>query len=325
MTTPEYSIVIPTFNEASNLAQLSENLIELMERLDGPCEVIFVDDGSTDKSFAKMMEIRGADPRFKIIRLSRNFGQQCALTAGMEASLGRAVITMDADLQHPVETVLEMALAWKKGFDIVYGMKLFDKKESVMKRWTAKVFYWVLKKLSSSDMPIHVGDFRLVDRKVIEVVRQFPEKNRYLRGLYSWIGFRQLGIPYHCEKRFSGDSKYSWTKMIRLALDGIAGFSDKPMKFSFFTGLGLFLLVPLTFALLLILVPDEKQSLVWNFSIFLLLFLCSLQFCFLGTMGIYLLRVHEQVLGRPIFIISETVGIERFTRDSNRVHHLQSL
>ncbi|MBO0838644.1 MAG: glycosyltransferase family 2 protein, partial [Actinobacteria bacterium] len=221
----KYSIVIPIYNEQESLPALVDRLRPVMDKLDGPAEVVLVDDGSRDCSYPLMIEVNRRDPRFKIVQLSRNFGHQIAITAGMDAASGEAVVVMDADLQDPPEVILQLAERWQEGYEVVYAVREQREGESLFKRKTATMFYGMQRRFAEVDQPAEVGDFRLIDRKALDAFLQMRERNRYVRGMFSWIGYRQTAVPYRRASREAGESKYPLRKMLRLALDGFIGFS----------------------------------------------------------------------------------------------------
>ena len=203
-----YSIVIPVFNEEESFGVLAGRLRGVMGKLDGPAEVVLVDDGSRDRSYELMVAAHAEDPRFKVLQLSRNFGHQIAITAGMDVAAGQAVIVMDADLQDPPEVILEMAARWREGFEVVYAVREHRAGETLFKRKTATLFYGIQRRLAEIEQPVEVGDFRLVDRKALDAFLQMRERNRYVRGMFSWVGFRQTAVPYRRASRAAGESKY---------------------------------------------------------------------------------------------------------------------
>ena len=243
---PEYSLVVPIFNEEQTLSELVRRLRLLLDRLDASAEVVLVDDGSSDGSYDLMVAAREADSRFKVLRLSRNFGHQIAITAGMDVAAGNAVIVMDADLQDPPEVVLEMAARWREGFDIIYGVREARPGETRFKKTTASAFYRLLRRISNIDVPLDVGDFRLVDRRALEAFKAMRETNRYVRGMFSWIGFRQVGVSFQRDERFAGDTKYHLTKMVKFATDGVVSFSAAPLRLALNLG---FIVSALSFTL----------------------------------------------------------------------------
>ncbi len=227
---PTYSFVIPVRNEEEVLPELQRRLEKVAGQLDGSCEFILVDDASTDGGRELMAALRDRDPRVKLLFLSRNFGHQLAISAGLDHADGDAVIIMDADLQDPPEAVLEMAALWREGWEVVHGVRSRRRGESRFKIWTARLFYRLLRRLSEIDLPLDAGDFRLVDRRVAEIVRAMPEPHRYLRGLFAWVGFRQTSIRYERDARYGGETKISLSQMIGFAIDGILSFSVAPLR-----------------------------------------------------------------------------------------------
>ena len=226
---PTYSLVIPVHDEQDSLRELYRRLDEVFPQLDGEVEVLFVDDGSTDLSYPLMLELHRLDPRFKVIHLARNFGHQLAITAGIELARGDAVVVMDGDLQHPPELLPELAARWREGYDVVYGV-MTERPEGWMKRITARVYYRMLRKLTTVEIPAAAGDFRLADRRVVDAFRAMPERNRFVRGMFAWLGHRQIAVPYAVPERFAGSSKYTLPRMIRLATDGLVSFSTAPLR-----------------------------------------------------------------------------------------------
>src|SRR6202795_2472566 len=240
-----YSIVVPVFNEEAVLPILLRRLDMLMDGLDGPAETIFVDDASTDCSSIILQAKAKDDPRCRYIGLSRNFGHQIAITAGMDAAAGQAVIIMDADLQDPPEVVGDMIARWRDGYEIVYGRGLSREGESKIKRSTANLFYRILARLSSINIPRDVGDFRLIDRKVLEAFRAMPERDRFVRGMFAWLGFRQTEVTFHRLPRLAGETKYPFWRMLRLAVNGALSFSDAPLRLAIWCGLAVSVLAML--------------------------------------------------------------------------------
>jgi glycosyltransferase involved in cell wall biosynthesis len=231
-----YSIVIPIFNEEAVLPILLRRLDVLMDGLDAPSEAILVDDGSSDCSSIVLEAKSKSDPRYRYIKLTRNFGHQIAITAGMDACTGKAIVVMDGDLQDPPEIVGDMIRRWKEGFDVVYARRLSREGEGAFKRWTAGLFYKLLGRLSSIDIPGDVGDFRLIDRKVLDAFRSMPEQDRFVRGMFAWLGFRQTEVAFHRPAREAGETKYPFWKMLRLAVNGMLGFSDAPLRLTIWLG-----------------------------------------------------------------------------------------
>ena len=309
METVTYSIVIPVYNEDQLIPDLIERLQGVMHRLDGPAEVVLVDDGSRDASYAMMVAASEQDSRIKVLQLSRNFGHQAAITAGMDFASGRAVVVMDADLQDPPEVILEMARRWQEGYEIVYAIRERREGERVLKKATARLYYGLLRRLAEVDQHVDVGDFRLVDRKALDAFLRLRERNRYVRGMFCWIGFRQIAVPYTRATRQAGRSKYSLRKMLRLASDGIVGFSSAPLRLGIavgmFMALGAVAYGAVAIALKLAglpYVPGYASLLVT------ITFLSGIQLIVIGIIGLYLARVYDETRGRPLYLVRETRG-----------------
>jgi glycosyltransferase involved in cell wall biosynthesis len=308
---PEYSIVVPVFNEAETLGELTRRLGELLDRLDGPGEVIYVDDGSTDRSYELMLEAHHGDPRFKVIRFSRNFGHEMATTAGLDAASGAATVVMDADLQDPPEVILELAARWREGYDVVYAVRAERPGETRLKKLTSVAFYRVLQRMTEIEMPLNVGDFRLIDRRALDAFRSMREQNRYVRGMFSWVGFRQVGVPFHRDERYAGETKYRYGKLLRLAIDGIVSFSGYPLRFALNLG---FVVAGISFLLACVFVTMKFAG-FWevpglaSIAVFVA-FLGGIQLFLLGIVGEYIARIHDEVKRRPLYLVSETRGLE---------------
>jgi polyisoprenyl-phosphate glycosyltransferase len=308
---PQYSLVLPIYNEEETIPELVRRLGLLIERLDGDAEVILVDDGSSDSSYEVMVAARELDPRFKLLRLSRNFGHQIAVTAGLDVASGDAVIVMDADLQDPPEVALELAARWREGYEVVYAVRQERHGESRFKRTTAAVFYRVFKRMSDVDVPLDVGDFRLVDRRALDAFRSMRESNRYVRGMFSWIGYRQVGVPFQREERFAGETKYPLRKMLKFATDGIVSFSAYPLRLALTLG---FLVSAFSFVLGLVFLVSSIAGLysvpgLASVAVFVA-FLGGIQLLLLGIMGEYIARIHDEVKGRPLYLVSDSRGVE---------------
>src|SRR5262245_33177067 len=307
---PAYSIVLPVFNEEATLPELVRRLEELLGRLDGPSEVILVDDGSSDQSYVLMLAAREADERFKVLRLSRNFGHQVAITAGIDVAAGDAVIVMDADLQDPPEVVVELAERWREGYDVVYGVREERTGDSRFKKATASGFYRVFRRLSEVDVPLDAGDFRLVDRRALEAFKTMRESNRYVRGMFGWIGFRQGEVRFQRDERYAGETKYPLTKMVRFATDGIVSFSSAPLRLALNVG---FVVSALSFLLGIVFLVSKLAGL---YSVpglasvaVLVAFLGGIQLLVLGVMGEYIARIHDEVKGRPLYLVRDAHGL----------------
>ena len=308
-----YSIVIPVFNEEAVLPVLLRRLDQLLARLDEPAEAIFVDDGSKDSSPLVLQDLARRDPRFRYIGLSRNFGHQVAITAGMDAAQGNAIIVMDADLQDPPEIVEQLIAKWKEGYDVVHARRLSRAGESPFKRATAHVFYRLLGSISSVGIRADVGDFRLIDRKVLDALRQMPEQDRFVRGMVAWLGFRQTEVTFHRLERAAGETKYPLFKMVRLALSAALGFSDAPLRLAIWSGLtvsGLALLYG-GWVMLLWLTNDPHLIAGWSSTIVVVSLLCGMNMLMTGIVGLYVGRIHAEVKQRPLYVVQKRMGFER--------------
>ena len=308
-----YSIVVPIFNEEAVLPILLRRLdILLGEELDGPAEVILVDDGSTDCSSIVLDAKARQDSRYRYIGLSRNFGHQIAITAGIDASSGDAVIVMDADLQDPPDLVHAMIERWKEGYDVVNARRLTRDGDSAFKRLSAQAFYRLLGKLSSIDIPNEVGDFRLMDRKVVEAFRTMPERDRFVRGMVAWLGFRQGEVTFHREARIAGETKYPLRKMLRLASSGMLGFSDLPLRLSIWVGFAVsgFAVLYGLYAIGLKLFTDSTVT-GWSSTIVIVSFMCGINMLMTGIVGLYIGRIHAEVKHRPLYVIGRRTGFDR--------------
>jgi len=305
-----YSIVVPLFNEEEVLNYTYSRLKKVMDSLNTKYEVIMVNDGSRDKTSYLAKEICQKDNSFKLINFSRNFGHQTAITAGMDFSKGEAIIVIDADLQDPPEIIPKMIEEWKNGYEVVYARRISRQGETFFKKATSSLFYRTLNKLSDISIPNDVGDFRLIDKKVKEALLKIPEHNRYIRGLISWLGFKQTAVEFVREKRFAGETKYPIRKMIKLAVDGITSFSYKPLKFG--TSIGIFLsFFSLIFALVVVLLRTfniVNMEPGWASLMSVMLFFFGVVLIMLGIIGEYIARIFEEVKGRPLYIISEKIG-----------------
>lgn len=307
-----YSIVIPILDEAETLPELESRLAALFERLDGPCEAILVDDGSTDGSFELMAAMNLRDPRFRVVRLSRNFGHQIAITAGLDAASGEAVVVMDGDLQDPPEVVLQMVERWRQGFDVVYAVRKARAGEPRGRQLRAALFYRLLRRLADTEIPVDVGDFRLVDRRALEAFRSMRETNRYVRGMFSWVGFRQTSVEFVREERQCGVTKYPLRKLVKLGADGLLGFSDVPLRLALQLG---FIISGLSFLMGALAIAAKAAGLYavpGMASLFVLMsFLGGIILVVLGVQGQYIARIHEEVKNRPLYLIQDLRGFER--------------
>ncbi|MCC9294298.1 glycosyltransferase family 2 protein [Clostridium sp. WLY-B-L2] len=304
-----YSVVVPLYNEELVIDESYKRLKEIMDTTSEGYEIIFVNDGSRDRTREKTEKICSTDKNIKLVNFSRNFGHQPAITAGMRVSQGEAVIVIDADLQDPPEVIPEMIEKWKQGYDVVYGKRAKREGESFFKKLTAGVFYRLLKSMTSIDIPVDTGDFRLIDRKVCDVLNSLPEKNRYVRGLVSWIGYRQTYVEFIRQERFAGDTKYPLKKMFKLAFDGITSFSYKPLVMSGYLG-GISFFIGIIMLIMGLINSAAKGLELINFqfliSVDLIMFGIVL-FC-IGIIGQYIGRIFDECRGRPNYIIENIVN-----------------
>jgi dolichol-phosphate mannosyltransferase len=308
---PRLSIVTPVHNEQESLEELFRRLQEVLDELGDSAEVIVVDDGSRDSSYSLAAAMNTADPRFKAVQLSRNFGHQVAITAGLDLALGDAVIVMDSDLQHPPELIPELVARWREGFDIVYAIREDRGRESWGKRTSARLYYRLLRRLVEVDMPPNAGDFRLVDRRALNAFRSLRESNRYVRGMFSWIGYRQTGIPYQGVDRVGGTTKYTFSRMVKLAADGILSFSTAPLRLVLHVGLFVSLCALGIFVYAVIAKIAGSASLPgWASLLGVTAFLGGIQLLTLGMLGLYVGRIYEEVKQRPLYLVREMRGIE---------------
>ena len=306
---PVLSLVVPMFNEAGNLDRLFDRLAVVMADLGESYEIVCVDDGSRDDTVARALEHRRRDPRIKVVELSRNFGKELALTAGLRHTSGQAVVMIDADLQHPPEVIKDMMREWRQGFEMVIAVRRHRDDESAVKRLAAKVFYEVFGRVSEVRLPPGAGDFRLLDRKVVKVLNAMPEHARFMKGLYAWVGFRQTIIPFDVAERSHGETKFNLFRLWRLAIDGITSFTSVPLKVWTFMGM-----LVASFALLYGLLFIVKTLILgidvpgYPSLIVAITFFSGVQLISLGVIGEYLGRVFAEVKNRPLYVVREAHG-----------------
>ena len=308
---PVYSLVVPIYNEEAVLPILLHRLDTLLAKLDGPAEVIFVDDGSRDAGSIVAAGRARDDRRYRYLALSRNFGHQIAITAGMDVARGDAVVVMDADLQDPPEIVLKLAETWREGYDIVYAQRLSREGETPFKRWTSTLFYRFLQAMTKVDIPRDVGDFRLVDRKALDAFKAMPERDRFVRGMFGWMGFRQTAVPFHREARAAGETHYPLSKMLRLAFDGIVSFSDVPLRLALWLG-AIVSAGSLAFGGWVLVEAMTSATFVagWASTVVLLSLLSGVNLLMTGVVGLYVGRIHSEVKQRPLYVVGHAVGFE---------------
>jgi dolichol-phosphate mannosyltransferase len=305
-----YSFVIPLLDESETVDELCRRLVEVMGQLDGPAEVVFVDDGSTDDTFERLVAWHERDARFRTVRLSRNFGHQLAITAGLTHAEGDAVVIMDGDLQDPPEVALDMARRWREGAQVVYAVREERAGESWFKKASASGYYRLLTRFSDVPIPADAGDFRLVGRDALDAVLRMPEHQRYLRGMFAWVGFDQTSVTYARDARFAGTTKFRLARMVRFATDGLLSFSAAPLRLvlrlGFLVSILSFLagLAAVAWKLLGSSVLPGWASIVVGFS-----FITGIQLIVLGVIGEYIARIYEEVKGRPLFLTREGIGL----------------
>ncbi|WHZ24620.1 MAG: Glycosyltransferase [Nitrospira sp.] len=306
------SVVVPVYNEREGLQEFYDRTKRVLLDVNGlDHEIIFVDDGSCDGSAQVITQFVGQDARVRLLKLSRNFGHQIAITAGIDAARGHAVVVIDADLQDPPEVIVRFIEKWKEGYDVVYGVRETRDGETLLKVWTASIFYRILKALINLDIPVDVGDFRLMSRRVVEHLKAMQERDRFVRGLVSWIGFMQIGLTYHRDKRYAGETKYPYRKMIRFALDGITSFSSIPLKMATIMGY-LTSLVAFAYACSVIVQKFMGYTVQgWATIMVGLLFLGGVQLICLGILGEYIGRIFNETKGRPLYIIDHEARSDR--------------
>ena len=304
------SVVIPCFNEEEVIGETIDRLLYFCNKTENiNIELIFVDDGSKDNTLVLLKKISETDNRVKIISLGRNFGHQVAVTAGIDSTNGDAIVLIDADLQDPPEVIGDMIHKWRQGYDVVYGTRIDRAGESTFKRAAAKGFYRLLNKLSDVPIPLDTGDFRLMSRKVVDVLKNMPEKDRFIRGMVSWVGFKQTGVLYKREKRFAGESKYPLRKMLRFAIDGILSFSSKPLKISVWIGLicAFLGLVGIVYVIYSRIFSDTWVE-GWTALMIVILFMGSIQLVSIGILGEYIGRLYNESKKRPLYTVEEYIG-----------------
>ena len=308
-TPPVLSLVVPMFNESANLDKLFARLAEVMAGIGESYEIVCVDDGSRDDSVARALEHRRRDGRIKVVELSRNFGKELALTAGLHHAGGRAVVMIDADLQHPPEIIKDMLDQWRQGFEMVIAVRRDREGENPVRRVAAKAFYDLFGRVSEVRLPQGAGDFRLLDRKVVDVLNAMPEHSRFMKGLYAWVGFRQTIIPFDVAERVHGETKFNLFRLWRLAIDGITSFTLVPLKVWTFVGMlvaGFALLYGFVFVIKTLILGIDVPG--YPSLIVAITFFSGVQLISLGVIGEYLGRVFSEVKNRPLYVVREAHG-----------------
>jgi len=309
VVSPDCSIVIPVFNEEQNIPELYTRLNAVVATLPLSFEFVFVDDGSSDRTFHQLVALHQRDTRVKIIRLSRNFGHQIALTAGMRYAHGAAVITMDGDLQHPPELIPTLIQKWQAGYEVVYTIRKETHGVGLTKSLTSALFYRLVRRLTTVNIPPAAPDFRLLDRRAVDSFNRMDEHARFIRGMISWLGFSQIGVEFVAEPRYAGQSKYTLRKMFQFALDAIFAFSGTPLRLTAYVGFmisGLAFLYGMYAIAITILRPDVVRG--WSSTILVILLLGGFQLLSLGIIGEYLDRIYTETKRRPLFLVQQLIG-----------------
>lgn len=307
----ELSVVVPLYNEELNIDYLFERLVTVLSRLNMKYEIICVNDGSKDNTLERLIEYHHQNPEIKVVNLSRNYGKEIALSAGLDYANGNAVVPIDADLQDPPELIAELVEKWREGYDVVYATRRSREGESWVKRFTANVFYRTLDSISSVPIPRDTGDFRLLDRRVVDALKQMPERNRFMKGLFAWVGFKQTSVLYDRPSRYKGETTWNYWQLWNLAIDGFTSFSFIPLKV--WSYIGLLVAMPsffyATFLVIRTLIfgvdfPGYASIMV------AILFLGGVQLVSLGIIGEYIGRVYEEVKRRPLYLVRESYGFD---------------
>lgn len=312
MTTPQYSFIIPVYNEEETLPEMYRRVSAIMDRMDDIVELIFINDGSRDRTLTMLQELHQQDHRVCYLSFARNFGHQIAVTAGLNFARGQVIVVLDGDLQDPPELIPDMVEKWRQGYQVVYAQRLKRHREGWFKRFTAYAFYRVLKYLADVDIPTDTGDFCLMDRQVVNILNGMPERNRYIRGLRSWVGFRQTAVKFDRDPRFAGEVKYTFRKSLALAINSLVSFSKVPLRLATYIGLISAFLALIMVCLVIYWRLVQPHSPVTGFATILvaIFFLGAVQLVSIGILGEYIGRIYEEVKGRPLYTLAEVAGFE---------------
>jgi polyisoprenyl-phosphate glycosyltransferase len=312
---PTLSVVAPVFNEEQILPELYRRVSEVLDGAGLDWELVMINDGSRDRSPEIMAELHAKDPRVKVIDFARNFGHQVAITAGTDYARGDAIVIIDADLQDPPEVILDLLAKWREGYEVVYAIRSERKGETWFKEFTAKAFYRIIYQITDINIPMDTGDFRLMDRKVVDAIKTMREKHRFMRGMSVWVGFKQTGVYYVRAERYAGETKYPLKKMFKFALDGITSFSYFPLQLATYVGFisaGIAILGII--AAIILRLAGSHALLGQATTLVAVLFLGGVQLIFLGIIGEYLGRIYDEVKGRPLYIVRDALGFEEGER-----------
>lgn len=307
----KYSIVVPVYNEEEIINKTYSRLKEVISKTNEDYELIFINDGSVDSTYALISSIVEKDSHIKLLSFSRNFGHQIAISAGLEHAEGDAVIVIDADLQDPPEIILEMIKKWKEGYEVVHGKRIRRDGDPMLKKIAINIFYRLLKRLTNCDIPVDVGDFRLIDKRVCNIIKNLPEKNRYLRGLVSWVGFKQTCVEYIRLGRIGGESKYPLNKLIGLALSGITSFSYKPLRIATYMGFTLSVCSFLYLIYALYSKIAKNTPIGWTSLVVTNALFYGIVLIILGIFGEYIGKIYEETKGRPLYIVKDKIGFKK--------------
>jgi polyisoprenyl-phosphate glycosyltransferase len=306
MKIPTFTIIAPIYNELENIPELYPRVRDVMDQTGEPWELILVDDGSTDGSTDVIRKLAENDSRVRPVIFARNFGHQIAVTAGVDYSRGEAVVIIDADLQDPPEVILDLINKWREGYEVVYAVRAEREGESWFKKVTASLFYRIIYRITDVDIPLDTGDFRLMDKKVVAVMKQMREKHRFLRGMSAWVGFKQIGVAYKRKPRLSGETKYPFNKMVKLALNAVTSFSYFPLQMATYLGFIAAGLSVLAIPIVAILRLTTGTALLGQATtLIIVLFLGGVQLISLGIIGEYIGRIYDEAKGRPLYIVAE--------------------
>jgi len=314
---PKYTIIAPVYNEKESLPELYRRVSQVMNSTKESWELVIVDDGSTDGSTDEIRSLAEKDSHVQPVIFARNFGHQIAVTAGLDYSRGDAVVIIDADLQDPPEVILDLIAKWKENYQVVYAVRTEREGETWFKKTTASMFYRLIFKITDVKIPLDTGDFRLLDRRVVDVMNTMHEKHRFLRGMSSWVGFRQIGVPYKRAARFAGTTKYPFRKMLQLALNAITSFSYFPLQLATYLGFFAAALAIVAIPVVAVMRLTGSQAFMGQTTALIaVLFLGGVQLIFLGVLGEYVGRIYDEVKGRPLYTVSEAP--ERKEKQSNK-------
>ena len=306
------SIVVPIFNESDNIYAFYEKITKVLNELSEPYEIVFINDGSKDNSLDLLVELHEKDKKVKVINLSRNFGKEIAMTAGMDYSSGEAVIPIDADLQDPPEVIVSLFHKWREGYDVVYATRSSREGETWLKKWTSKMFYKIMGSLTKIEVPRDTGDFRLMDRKVVESLKELREHHRFMKGLFSWVGYKQIGVSYNRSPRYGGKTKWNFGKLFNFAIEGITSFSYIPLKFASLMGV-IVSFLSFVYGIFIVIKTLIFGNPVGGYPslIVIILFLGGIQLLTIGIIGEYIGRIYDETKKRTLYFVRDTIGFPK--------------